>query len=201
MDVQQCARPRRSIDTVLGEARARLQRLTPDDAWLGARSGVALIIDIRTPTDRVRDGVIPGSLHLPRTVLEWRVDPASRRAHPAVGGCDRLVLVCNEGYSSSLAAVALQEIGFENATDIIDGIRGWERAGLPLVATIPLEADLRDGTARRNRGWMRRRVPATVGEGQAGARRRLLSGDGAGCVSYMRAAARRPEAAVSAATA
>ena len=144
--MQQCARPRRSIDTVLAEARARLQRLTPDDAWSVAQRLSGLIIDIRTPTDRVRDGVIPGSLHLPRTVLEWRVDPASPRAHPAVGGYERLlVLVCNEGYSSSLAAVALQEIGFENATDIIDGIRGWERARLPLLAPIPLEAGLRDG--------------------------------------------------------
>lgn len=146
MDLQQCARPRRSIDTVLAEARARLQRLTPDDAWSVAQRLSGLIVDIRTPTDRVRDGVIPGSLHLPRTVLEWRVDPTSPRAHPAVGGYERLlVLVCNEGYSSSLAAVALQEIGFENATDIIDGIRGWERAGLPLMAPAPLAAGLRDG--------------------------------------------------------
>ncbi len=146
MDVQQCARPPRSIHTVLAEARARLQRLTPDDAWRVAHCRAALIIDIRTPTDRSRDGVIPGSLHLPRTVLEWRVDPTSARAHPAVGGYERhLVLVCNEGYSSSLAAVALQEIGFVNATDIIDGIRGWERAGLPLAAPAPLAAGLRDG--------------------------------------------------------
>ena len=146
MDVQQCARPRRSIDAVLAEARARLQRLAPDDAWAVSQRLAGLIIDIRTPTDRSRDGVIPGSLHLPRTVLEWRVDPISPRAHPAVGGYERLlVLVCNEGYSSSLAAVALQEIGSENATDIIDGIRGWERAGLPLVAPAPLAAGLRDG--------------------------------------------------------
>ena len=146
MDVQQCARPRRSIGVVLAEARARLQRLTPDDAWMVAQRLSGLIIDIRTPTDRVRDGVIPGSLHLPRTVLEWRVDPTSSRAHPAIGGFERqMVLVCNEGYSSSLAAVALHEIGFVNATDIVDGIRGWERAGLPLVAPAPLAPGLRDG--------------------------------------------------------
>ena len=110
-------------------------------------------------------------------------------------------MVCNEGYSSSLAAVAVHEIGFVNATDIIDGIRGWECAGIPLAAPAPSLQVSAMATGRRNRGWMRRRVPATVGEGHAGARRRLLSGDGAGCVSYMRAAARRPEAAVSAATA
>lgn len=146
MDVQQCARPRRSIDTVLAEARARLQRLAPDDAWAASQCLAALIIDIRTPTDREREGVIPGSLHLPRTVLEWRVDPTSPRAHRAIGGLERLlVLVCNEGYSSTLAAVALHEIGFVDATDIIDGIRGWERAGLPLVAPAPLAEGLRDG--------------------------------------------------------
>ena len=136
----------RSIDDVLADARARLQRLTAPESWDAARSGGALIIDIRTPTDRARDGVIPGSLHLPRTLLEWRVDPTSPRAHPAVGGYERhLVLVCNEGFSSSLAAVALHEIGFANATDIVDGMRGWQRARLPLVAPRPLADGLRDG--------------------------------------------------------
>lgn len=146
MDAQPCTRPRRSIDSVLAEARARLLRLTPDDAWMGAQHQAALIIDIRTPTDRLRDGVIPGSLHLPRTVLEWRVDPTSPRAHSAVGSFERLlVLVCNEGYSSSLAAVALHDLGFVNATDVIDGIRGWGLAGLPLVPPVPLAEGLRDG--------------------------------------------------------
>lgn len=136
----------RTIDAVLAHARAQLDRLTPVEAWSRLRTEGALIIDIRTPTDRGRDGVIPGSLHLPRTLLEWRVDPTSLRAHPAVGSYERcLVLVCNEGYSSSLAAVALHEIGFTNATDIIDGIRGWQEAGLPLVAPMPLQVGLRDG--------------------------------------------------------
>ncbi len=146
MDVKQCAETRRSIDMVLAEARARLRRLSATDAWIAAQHRAVLIVDVRTPTDRARDGVIPGSLHLPRTVLEWRVDPTSARAHPAVGGYERdLVLVCNEGYSSSLAAVALHEIGFVTATDIIDGIRGWELAGLPLVAPAPLPSGVRDG--------------------------------------------------------
>lgn len=136
----------RSIDDVLVDARARLHRLTAPESWDAARSGEALIIDIRTPTDRARDGVIPGSLHLPRTLLEWRVDPTSARAHPAVGGYERrLVLVCNEGFSSSLAAIALHEIGFANATDIVDGMSGWQRARLPLVTPCPLADGLRDG--------------------------------------------------------
>lgn len=136
----------RSINDVLVDARARLQRLTAPESWDAARSGGALIVDIRTPTDRARDGVIPGSLHLPRTLLEWRVDPTSPRAHPAVGGHERrLVLVCNEGFSSSLAAVALHEIGFTYATDIVEGIRGWQQARLPLVPPRPLADGFRDG--------------------------------------------------------
>ena len=136
----------RTIDAVLADARSQLDRWRPVDAWAATQTGDALIIDIRTPTDRGRDGVIPGSLHLPRTVLEWRVDPTSPRAHPAVGGYERrLVLVCNEGYSSSLAAVALHQLGFTLATDIVDGIRGWQAAGLPLVEPAPLPEGLRDG--------------------------------------------------------
>ena len=136
----------RTIDAVLADARSQLDRWRPVDAWAATQTGEALIIDIRTPTDRGRDGVIPGSLHLPRTVLEWRVDPTSPRAHPAVGGYERrLVIVCNEGYSSSLAAVALHQLGFTLATDIVDGIRGWQAAGLPLVEPAPLPEGLRDG--------------------------------------------------------
>ena len=144
--MHQVLHERRTIDEVLSEARSQLHRWRPGKAWASAQNDEALIIDIRTPTDRVRDGVIPGSLHLPRTVLEWRVDPTSPRAHPAVGGYERrLIIVCNEGYSSSLAAVALHQIGFKLATDILGGIRGWRRAHLPLVAPAPLAEGLRDG--------------------------------------------------------
>ena len=75
--MHQALHERHTIDTVLAEARARLDRWRPVEAWTATQTGGALIIDIRTPTDRTRDGVIPGSLHLPRTVLEWRVDPTS----------------------------------------------------------------------------------------------------------------------------
>ena len=144
--MQQTLRMARTIDVVLCDARSQLERLRPADAWEASRTGEVLIIDIRTPTDRARAGVIPGSLHLPRTLLEWRVDPTSPRAHPAVGGYERrLVIVCNEGYSSSLAAVALHDIGFHRATDVVDGICGWQEAGLPLVAPARLADGLRDG--------------------------------------------------------
>ena len=144
--MHQTLRTARTIAAVLCDARLQLERLRPAEAWEASRTGEALIIDLRTPTDRARDGVIRGSLHLPRTLLEWRVDPTSRRAHPAVGGYHRrLVLVCNEGYPSSLAAFALHDIGFSLATDVIDGISGWQAAGLPLVAPAPLADGLRDG--------------------------------------------------------
>ena len=118
--MHQTLRMARTIDVVLCDARSQLERLRPADAWEATRTGEVLIIDIRTPTDRARAGVIP-SLHLPRTLLEWRVDPTSPRAHPAVGGYERrLVVVCNEGYSSSLAAVALHDIGFHRATDVVE---------------------------------------------------------------------------------
>ena len=84
-----------------------------------------VVLDTRTPTDRDRFGVIAGSVHAPRTVLEWAVDPASGYHHPAVRGFDqRLVVVCHEGYSSSLAAQSLRRLGFHRATDLVGGVAG-----------------------------------------------------------------------------
>ncbi|MGZ8687290.1 MAG: rhodanese-like domain-containing protein [Gaiellaceae bacterium] len=122
---------RRTIDELLDEARALLDRLEPQAA-LDAVGNGALIVDIRSDTNRLRDGVIPGSLHLPRTVLEWRVDPDSPWRNPHVGGLDRhLILVCDHGYSSSLAAATLLQLGFAHATDMIGGFAAWHHAGLP----------------------------------------------------------------------
>lgn len=122
---------RRTIDELLDEARALLDRLEPQAALDALGSG-ALIVDIRSDTNRTRDGVIPGSLHLPRTVLEWRVDPDSPWRNPHVGGLDRhLILVCDHGYSSSLAAATLLRLGFARATDMIGGFTAWRDAGLP----------------------------------------------------------------------
>jgi rhodanese-related sulfurtransferase len=122
---------RRTIDEVLDEARALLERLEPQAALDAAERG-ALIVDIRSDTNRHRDGIIPGSLHLPRTVLEWRVDPDSPWRNPHVGGLDRhLILVCDHGYSSSLAAATLVQLGFDRATDLVGGYLAWRDAGLP----------------------------------------------------------------------
>jgi len=132
--------PRRTIDELLADARSRIRRLGPEEALAAAEAG-ALLVDTRSREARARDGVIPGSLHLPRTVLEWRVDPDSPWRNEHVGGLDRqLVVVCEEGFSSSLAAAVLVELGFEDAGDLVGGFAAWKAAGLP-VAPAPEPGD------------------------------------------------------------
>lgn len=129
---------------LMAEARTGLCRLTPTQAQAAVQQG-ALILDTRQDTDRWADGVIAGSIHLPRTVLEWRVDPTFGVQHPKITGFDQtLIVVCNEGYSSSLAAHTLQRLGFVNATDMIGGFAAWRLAGLPTAALsdrAPVEHD------------------------------------------------------------
>ena len=125
---------RRTIDELLAEARSRLERLEPADALAAQKAG-ALLIDTRSADERRRDGVIPGSLHIPRTVLEWRLDPetAPELRNPHVTSLDQqLVIVCAHGYSSSLAAATLQELGFARATDLAGGFAAWSERGLPV---------------------------------------------------------------------
>jgi rhodanese-related sulfurtransferase len=123
---------RRTIHDLLARARARYQRVTPLEAFTAMRAG-ALLIDIRTDTQRQRDGEIPGALAIDRTVLEWRVDPASGAAHPAIGGLDApLILLCNQGYSSSLAVGTLLDLGASRVTDVVGGFEAWRAAGLPV---------------------------------------------------------------------
>jgi rhodanese-related sulfurtransferase len=123
---------RRTIHDLLAGARARYRRLTPAEALAAMRAG-ALLIDIRTDTQRQRDGEIPGALVIDRTVLEWRVDPASGAAHPAVGGLDTpLILLCAQGYSSSLAVGTLLDLGASHVTDVVGGFEAWRAAGLPV---------------------------------------------------------------------
>ena len=107
---------RTTIDELLARARASLERLEPEEA-LGAQRNGALLVDVRSDGERARHGVIPGSLHVPRTVLEWRLDPGSPHRNP--DACDlrrHVVVVCADGYSSSLAAATLQELGYRRAT-------------------------------------------------------------------------------------
>ena len=138
---------RKTVDDLLNEARATLDRLEPEDA-LGAQHAGALLIDTRSAEERRRRGVIPGALHIPRTVLEWRVDPgtAPEYQNPHINSLDqRLVVVCAHGYSSSLAAATLQELGFTRATDMVGGFEAWRERGLPVHPAPEVDPDARSG--------------------------------------------------------
>ena len=128
--------PRTTIGDLLTAARGRLERLSAAQVHAAQLDGDALIVDTRSGDERRRDGVIPGSLHVPLSVLEWRLDPAADPAfhNPNIHGLDQhLVLVCAHGFSSSLAAARLQELGFARATDLAGGFAAWRDAGLPVV--------------------------------------------------------------------
>ena len=123
---------RKAINDLLAEARARLKRLEPEQARAAIDAG-ALLVDIRSEAQRAADGTVPGSLFFPRNVLEWRLDPASGHADPRVAGPEAgVILMCNEGYQSSLAAGTLQDLGFARATDLVGGFQAWRAAGLPV---------------------------------------------------------------------
>jgi rhodanese-related sulfurtransferase len=123
---------RRSIDEVLVEARRDLRRVTPTEAHAAVRDG-AVLVDVRSGDERRRQGVlIPGALHHPLSVLHWRLDPAVPTHNPELPLDAHVILVCRQGYSSSLAAALLRAIGFERATDVIGGVDAWRDAALPL---------------------------------------------------------------------
>ncbi|MEU6995038.1 rhodanese-like domain-containing protein [Streptomyces sp. NPDC046465] len=122
------------IDELLERVRLHLDRLTPKEAYDVAGAG-GLLVDIRYAALRERDGLIPGALVVERNELEWRLDPqGSHRAPEATGHDLRVVVVCNEGYASSLAAVSLRQLGLRHATDLVGGFQAWRSAGLPVVA-------------------------------------------------------------------
>ena len=123
----------RSIDEILAEARQRLRRLGPAETCEAMGRG-AVLVDIRTEAQRAEQGRVPGSLHVERNVLEWRFDPQSAARLPQATGYDvQVIVMCVEGYTSSLAAVALQDLGLASATDLDGGFRAWEKAGLPVI--------------------------------------------------------------------
>ncbi|MEA2478507.1 MAG: hypothetical protein QOJ07_429 [Thermoleophilaceae bacterium] len=126
-------KPRPNIHHLLAAARARIERAEPAAALAALREG-ALIVDIRSERQRERDGVIPGALFHPRNVLEWRADPSSGHDDPELSAdLDRqVIVVCVEGYQSSLAAATLQDLGFTRATDLVGGFEAWRDAGLPV---------------------------------------------------------------------
>ena len=123
---------RTTIDELLAAARTRLERLDPVAAQAAMAEGASLI-DIRSDWQIAQDGVVPDALLIARNVLEWRLDPDCAHRHPAAPAIDEcVILMCNEGYQSSLAAATLQDLGFKRATDLIGGYQAWRAAGLPV---------------------------------------------------------------------
>ena len=132
----------KTVDELLARARSRLPgRPSPAQA-LHAHARGALLIDIRGDDQRREDGLIPGAIALPRNSLEWRCDPASQWRHPAIAGRDlRIIVVCDQGYQSSLAAATLHQFGLIHATDLDGGFAAWAAAGLPVIAPLPAGQD------------------------------------------------------------
>jgi rhodanese-related sulfurtransferase len=121
------------IDEYLERVRQGLERIGPHEAFEAAADG-ALLVDIRYQELRERDGLIPGALVVERNELEWRLDPqGSHRLPEAVGHDLRIVVICNEGYASSLAALSLHQLGLRRATDLLGGFQAWKSAGLPVT--------------------------------------------------------------------
>jgi rhodanese-related sulfurtransferase len=122
----------KSVDELLAAARSRLQRVGPHETAEAMATG-ALLVDTRPVEQRRRDGEVPGAVIVDRNVLEWRLDPAGPRDLPGVDTDGRLVIVmCDAGYASSLAAATLRDLGLD-ATDLDGGFRAWKAAGLPVT--------------------------------------------------------------------
>jgi rhodanese-related sulfurtransferase len=121
-----------NVDELLSQARRQLVRLSPGEALEAMRQG-AVLVDIRSDAQRAADGVIHSAVSVSRNVLEWRLDPASEHRDPELARRDRrVILICNEGCQSSLAAAAVRRFGVD-ATDVIGGFQAWLSAGLPVA--------------------------------------------------------------------
>lgn len=139
------------IDDVLAGARARLHRLSPLEAYRAVASG-ACLVDIRPAAQRESEGAIPGALVVERNVLEWRFDPrCEARLAAATGYGVHVIVLCSEGYTSSLAAAALQDLGLWRATDVIGGFHAWHAAGLPTSRKDTREPSPVTASSRRDR--------------------------------------------------
>lgn len=126
------------IDDLLEQIRSGLDRIGPRAAYEAYEAGDALLVDTRYAALRERDGLIPGALVVERNELEWRLDPlGSHRAAEADSHDLRVVVLCNEGYASSLAAESLRRLGLHRATDLIGGFQAWKAAGLPVLLPTP----------------------------------------------------------------
>ncbi|WP_329441954.1 rhodanese-like domain-containing protein [Streptomyces sp. NBC_01426] len=122
------------IDALVDRLRTTYARVSPERAYAASRKG-SLLVDIRYQALRERDGLIPGSLVVERNELEWRLDPQGSHRLPEATGHDiEVVVICNEGYASTLAAVSLHALGLHRATDLTGGFQAWKSAGLPTTA-------------------------------------------------------------------
>jgi rhodanese-related sulfurtransferase len=122
----------RTLAEVLVEAAERIDRLSPEQAAVELGEG-ATLVDTRSSDSRRRKGAVPGALHVPRTVLEWRLEPGGSHRNPqAPPPGARVIVMCEEGFSSVLAAASLAELGFR-AADVVGGFAAWSEAGLPVI--------------------------------------------------------------------
>ena len=120
-----------TVAQLLAAARERIAPLSPADAHAAMADG-ALLVDIRSDRQRADDGMIPGACYVPRNVLEWRLDPECPHRDPKLARRDaRIVLICNEGYQSSLAAATACSFGLD-VTDVAGGFQAWRAGGLPV---------------------------------------------------------------------
>ena len=122
-----------TVEEMLAEARSRLERAEPRETLDAVRAGDAVLVDIRSDEQRARDGVVPDAVRVARNVLEWRCDPTGDDRDERVSDpARRVVVMCDAGWASSLAAVTLQELGLPRATDLAGGFQAWRAAGLPV---------------------------------------------------------------------
>ncbi|MFG1671659.1 rhodanese-like domain-containing protein [Streptomyces sp. Y7] len=125
------------IDEFLERIRAGYERIKPREAYEAAQDGGALLVDIRYAALRERDGLIPGALVVERNELEWRLDPQGSHRAPEATSHDLLVVViCNEGYASSLAVESLRRLGLHRTTDLVGGFQAWRAEGLPVTTEV-----------------------------------------------------------------
>ncbi|KQX69831.1 rhodanese-like domain-containing protein [Angustibacter sp. Root456] len=123
--------PPSGVDALLAEARRGLRRYSAREAYAALARG-ALLVDTRTPEQRREQGELPGAVVIDRTVLEWRLDPASGVAIAEAGPDVEVIVICRQGYSSSLAARSLRDLGLHRTTDVVGGVEAWLAAGLPV---------------------------------------------------------------------
>ena len=127
----------RTIDELLEAVRGRIDRVAPGEVMARVAAG-ALLVDTRPVEQRERDGVVPGAVVVDRNVLEWRLDPASPWRIPEVTGYDlEVIVLCNQGYSSSLVADTLRSLGLRRTVDVVGGFEAWVARGLPVVGLRP----------------------------------------------------------------